>query len=70
MDERSERKRKRLTAMSDAAPGIEAEAVSGAVYFMTSSAPIMSADERHVVTARAVSRAVYAAVFKALGGNE
>jgi len=70
LDERSDRRRKRLTAMSSAAPGIEAEAVSGAVRFMASSAPAMSPDERHVVMAIAVSDAVYAAVFKALGGNE
>ena len=36
MDERSERRRKRLTAMSSAAPDIEAEAISNAVRFMAS----------------------------------
>ena len=62
MDERSERSRKRLAAMSDAAPGIEAEAVSNAVYFMASSL-LQSAVESVVeaeaeVLADAVAKAV------------
>ena len=37
---------------------------------LLSKEPVMSPDECHVVMARAVSDAVYDAVFKALGGNE
>ena len=37
---------------------------------LLSKEPVMSANECHVVMANAISDAVYAAVFKALGGNE
>ena len=62
MDERSERKRKRLAAMSGAAPGIEAEVV----YFMASSL-VQSAVESVVeAEAEVLAAAVAKAVAKAL----
>ena len=62
MDERSERRRKRLTAMSGAAPGIEAEAV----YFMASSL-VQSAVESVVeAEAEVLAVAVAEAVAKVL----
>ena len=62
MDERSERKRKRLTAMSSAAPGIEAEAV----YFMASSLVQSAVESAVEAEAEVLAAAVAEAVAKAL----
>ena len=66
MDERSERSRKRLTAMSGAAPGIEAEAVSNAVYFMASSLVRSAVESVVEAEAEVLAAAVAEAVAKVL----
>ena len=66
MDERSERRRKRLTAMSSAAPGIEAEAVSGAVYFIASSLVRSAVESVVEAEAEVLADAVAKAVAEAL----
>ena len=62
MDERSERRRKRLTAMSGAAPGIEAEAV----YFMASSLVRSAVESVVEAEAEVLADAVAKAVAKVL----
>ena len=66
MDERSERRRKRLTAMSSSAPGIEAEAVSESVYFMASSLVQRAVESVVEAEADVLGAAVAKAVAKVL----
>ena len=66
MDERSERRWERLKAMSSAAPGIEAEAVSEAVYFVASSLVQSAVDSAVKSEAEVLVAAVAKAVAKVL----
>ena len=66
MDESSKRKRKRLTAMSSAAPGIEAEAVSNAARFMASSLVRSAVESVVEAEAEVLAAAVAKAVAKVL----
>lgn len=66
MDERPERRRKRLTAMSSAAPGIEAEAVSNAVRFMASSLVRSAVESAVEAEAEIMAAAMAEAIAKVL----
>ena len=66
LDERSKRRRERLKAMSSAAPGIEAEAVSDAVYFVASSLLQRAVESAAEAEAEVLAVAVAKAVAKAL----
>ena len=66
LEEQLKRKRERLTAMSAAAPEIEAEAVGNAVYFMASSLVRRAVEVVVEAEAEALADAVAKAVAKAL----